>query len=86
MDELVGKLDVAERLRRPGSQELIVIAGGVMHPRPALEHPKDSADHETGRVIPGEVSPQLPAVDDVAHEKKVLGLEPAEEVEEFIRP
>ena len=83
--ELVGEFHVAEGVWREPAQKFVVVARHVKHPRAALEHAEDPADHVARGVGPDEVALQLPAVHDVAHEIEAIGLEAAEKVEQILR-
>jgi len=63
-----------------------VVSRHVVDAGAPLEHPEDAADHVARRIGPDEVAPQFPAVDDVADEVEIVGLEAAEELKQLVGP
>ena len=80
VDELVGDLDATQVVDEV-PQELVVISGRVEHLRPAANQFNKPAENEAVGVVPVPGALQPPAVDEVADDVEVLGLDAVDEVE-----
>ena len=77
-------LDAAEMRAVIFAQELVVIAGHVGDARALARLAQQLLHHVVVRLRPVPARAQLPAIDDVADEIDVIGVVPAQKVQQFV--
>ncbi len=82
VDDIVVHLDAAEGVVGIAAHELVVVAGHEDHPRALARLAQDLLRHVVVRLRPEPTAPELPAVDDVAHQVQRVAFEAAQEGEQ----
>ncbi len=84
MDRLVHDLDAGEHAARIVASELVMIAGHEDHACAGIHLAQQFCDHPALRVRPVPAALELPAIDDVAHQKQRVARIAREEIGEHL--
>jgi hypothetical protein len=86
VDAFVHHVDAAEVVFHVAARELVVVAGHEHHTRALARLAQDLLDDVVVRLRPEPLAPQLPAVDDVAHQVQRLAFQVTQKVEQRLGP